>query len=152
MPKYLEDFREGEIWESESAVITEEEIIAYARLHDPQPIHMDPDAASNGPFGGIIASGWHIAAFSMRLFIKAGGHGDASIIGIGIDELRWRQVVRPGDVLRTIREIAEVRRSTSKPDRGTVKTRVTVLNQRDEPVMTYYALGQVRARNARLNL
>jgi acyl dehydratase len=148
MPKYLEDFQEGETWESNSALITEEEIIAYARLHDPQPIHMDPDAARNGPFSGIIASGWHIAAFSMRLFVKAGGNGDASIIGIGIDELRWRQVVRPGDVLRTIRKIAEVRRSMSKPDRGTIKTLVTVLNQRDETVMTYYALGQVRARNA----
>jgi acyl dehydratase len=83
----------------------------------------------------------------MRLFIEAGGHGDAPIVGIGIDELRWRQVVRPGDTLRTTREIVEVCRSTSKPDRGVIRTRVTVLNQREETVMTYYALGQIRARS-----
>jgi acyl dehydratase len=146
MGKYLEDFHEGEIWESGSVVITEDEIVAYARTHDPQPIHMDPEAAKDGPFGGVIASGWHIAAFSLQLFIRAGGNGDAAIVGIGVDELRWRQVVRPGDALRTTREIVEVRRSASKPDRGTIRTRVTVLNQRDETVMTYYALGQIRAR------
>jgi acyl dehydratase len=146
MAKYLEDFREGEIWQSESVVIGEDEMVAFARANDPQPMHVDPDAARNGPFGGIIASGWQIAALSWRLFVEAGGHGDSPIVGIGIDELRWRQVVRPGDTLRTTREIVEVRRSASKPDRGTIRTRVTVLNQRDETVMTYYALGQVRAR------
>jgi acyl dehydratase len=147
MTKYLEDFREGEIWSSGPVVIGEEDIIAYAREHDPQPIHVDPQAAANGPFGGIIASGWHIAALSMKLFIQAGGHGDAPIVGIGVDELRWRQVLRPGDRLRTTREIVEVRRSASRPDRGVIRTRVTVLNQRDETVMTYYALGQVKARD-----
>jgi acyl dehydratase len=146
MTRYLEDFREGELWQSGAITLTEDEMIAYATANDPQPIHIDPDAASKGPFGGIIASGWQIAALSMRLFIEAGGHGDAPIVGIGIDELRWKQVVRPGDMLRTTREIVEVRRSSSKPDRGTIRTRVTVLNQRDEAVMTYYALGQVRAR------
>jgi acyl dehydratase len=146
MTKYLEDFREGEIWRSGSILIGEDEIIAYAKANDPQPIHMDPDAARDGPFGGIIASGWQIAALSMKLFIEAAGHGDTPIVGIGIDELRWKQVVRPGDTLRTTREIVEVRRSASKPDRGVIRTRVTVLNQREETVMTYYALGQVRAR------
>jgi acyl dehydratase len=126
MTKYLEDFREGEIWRSGSVVIGEDEIIAYAKGNDPQPIHMDPEAARGGPFGGIIASGWQIAALSMKLFMEAGGHGDRPIVGIGI---------------------VEVRRSATKPDRGVIRTRVTVLNQRDETVMTYYALGQVRARN-----
>lgn len=148
MPKYLEDFREGETWHSRSIVVSETDVVAFAKAYDPQPIHMDADAAANGPFGGVIASGWQIAALSMKLFVEAGGHGGAPIVGIGIDELRWRQVVRPGDTLRTVREIVEVRRSTSKPDRGVIRTRVTVLNQRDEVVMTYYALGQVRARSA----
>ena len=147
MAKYLEDFREGEVWQSGSIVIGEEEMIAYAKANDPQPIHVDPDAARNGPFGGIIASGWQVAALSMRLFVEAGGHGDSPIVGIGIDELRWKQVVRPGDALRTTREIVEICRSASRPDRGMIRTRVTVLNQRDETVMTYFALGQVRARN-----
>jgi acyl dehydratase len=147
MAKYLEDFREGEVWRSGTVVLGEDEMIAYAKANDPQPFHVDPEAAKNGPFGGIIASGWQIAALSMRLFIEAGGHGDSPIVGIGIDELRWKQVVRPGDTLRTTREIVEVRRSSSKPDRGTIRTRVTVLNQRDETVMTYDALGQVRARS-----
>jgi acyl dehydratase len=97
MAKYLEDFREGEVWQSGSIVIGEDEMIAYAKANDPQPIHVDPDAARKGPFGGIIASGWQIAALSMRLFVEAGGHGDTPIVGIGIDELRWKQVVRPGD-------------------------------------------------------
>ena len=148
MVKFLEDFREGEVWQSRPIVLGEGEMIAYAKANDPQPIHVDPNAAKDGPFGGIIASGWQIAALSMRLFIKAGGHGDAPIVGIGIDELRWKQVVRPGDALRATREIVEVRRSASKPDRGVIRTRVTVLNQHDETVMTYYALGQVRARSA----
>jgi acyl dehydratase len=129
-------------------VIGEEEMIAYARANDPQPIHTDPDASRSGPFGGIIASGWQIAALSMKLFVEAGGHGGAPIVGIGIDELRWKRAVHPGDTLRTVREIVEVRRSTSKPDRGMIRTRVTVLNQRDEIVMTYYSLGQMRARSA----
>lgn len=146
MPRYLEDFRAGEMWESGSVVIREEEMIAYARANDPQPFHVDPDAAARGPFGGLIASGWQVAALSMRLFLEAGGHGDTPIVGIGIDELRWKQVVRPGDALRTTREIVEVSRSASKPDRGTLRTRVTVLNQNDDVVMSYYALGQVRAR------
>lgn len=148
MARYLEDFREGEIWQSGTVVLGEDEMIAYARANDPQPFHVDSEAAKKGPFGGIIASGWQIAALSMRLFIEAGGHGDSPIVGIGIDELRWKQVVRPGDTLRSTREIVEVKRSTSKPDRGTIRTRVTVFNQRDETVMTYYALGQVRARGA----
>lgn len=146
MPRYLEDFRAGEMWESGSVVIREEEMVAYARANDPQPFHVDPAAAARGPFGGLIASGWQVAALSMRLFLEAGGHGDTPIVGIGIDELRWKQVVRPGDALRTTREIVEVSRSTSKPDRGTLRTRVTVLNQNDDVVMSYYALGQVRAR------
>jgi acyl dehydratase len=148
MPKYLEDFREGDLWQSGSVVLTEDEMIAYAKANDPQPMHVDPEAARDGPFDGIIASGWQIAALSWRLFIEAGGHGDTPIVGLGIDELRWKQVVRPGDTLRSTREIVEVRRSASRPDRGTIRTRVTVLNQRDETVMTYDALGQVRARSA----
>jgi acyl dehydratase len=147
MTKYLEDFREGETWHSGPVVIGEEDIVAFARMYDPQPIHVDPDAAGNGPFGGLIASGWQVAALSMKLFVEAGGHGGAPIVGIGVDELRWKQAVRPGDSLRSIREIVEVRRSASKPDRGVIRSRVTVLNQRDETVMTYYALGQVRARS-----
>jgi len=146
MTKYLEDFHVGEVWQSAPLTIGEDDIIAYAKANDPQPIHVDPQAAKNGPFGGIIASGWQIAALSMRLFVEAGGHGDAPIVGLGIDELRWQQVVRPGDTLRSTREIVEVRRSASKPDRGVIRTRVTVLNQRDEAVMTYDALGQIRAR------
>ena len=146
MAKYLEDFREGEIWESGSIVLGEGDIIAFARDYDPQPMHTDADAAASGPFGGLIASGLQVAALSMKLFVEAGGHGGAPIVGIGIDELRWKQAVRPGDTLRTIREVVEVRRSASKPDRGMIRTRVTVLNQREETVMSYYALGQVRAR------
>lgn len=104
MTKYLEDFREGEIWHSGSLVITEDDAVAFAEVYDPQPIHLDRDAAVNGPFGSIIASGWQIAALSMKLFVEAGGHGGAPIVGIGIDELRWKQAVRPGDTLHRPRD------------------------------------------------
>ncbi len=144
--RYLEDFIVGEAWESEPTLVTAEEIIAYAQANDPQPMHTDPERAKAGPFGTVIASGFQIAALSMRVFIQAGGHGATPVVGMGIDELRWLKPVRPGDQLVVRRELVEVRRSESQPDRGMLRTRVTVRNQKGETVMSLYSMGRVPAR------
>ena len=86
--RYFEDFQVGEIWQSAPTPLSAEEIIAYARVNDPQPMHTDPEAAKVGPFGGLIASGFQIAALSMRVFVQAGGYGATPVVGVGIDELR----------------------------------------------------------------
>lgn len=144
--RYLEDIVIGETWTSPSVVLSEEEIVAFGRANDPQPIHTDPEAAASNRFGGLIASGWQVAALSMRLFVESGGYGDTPIVGLGIDELRWTKPVRPGDRLHTVREVIETRRSKSKPDFGIIRTRVTVVNQDGETVLSMIANGQIRAR------
>jgi acyl dehydratase len=144
--RYLEDFQVGERWVSAPTPITEAEIVAYGLANDPQPIHTDPEWAKTGPFGGLIASGWQIAALSMRLFVQSGGYGKTPVIGMGIDELRWRKPVRSGDVLTVEREIVEVMLSTTHADRGTIRTRVSVRNQSGDLVMTLSTLGRVPAR------
>ena len=144
--RYLEDIIIGETWTSPSVVLSEEEIVAFGKANDPQPIHTDPKAAASNRFGGLIASGWQVAALSMRLFVESGGYGDTPIVGLGIDELRWTRPVRPGDRLHTVREVIEARRSKSKPDFGIVRTRVTVVNQDGDTVLSMIANGQIRAR------
>lgn len=144
----LEDFIIGESWTSDPVTLSEAEIIAFAKANDPQPMHVDTDAAAQGRFGGLIASGWQVAALSMRLFIAAGGYGDTPVIGLGVDELRWRAPVRPGDRLHVVREIIAVTRSTSRPQVGTIRTRVSVINGDGVTVLTMIANGQVPARSA----
>ncbi|GKX33215.1 MAG: acyl dehydratase [Rhizobiaceae bacterium MnEN-MB40S] len=144
--RLFEDFEVGETWTSRTETITEDDIIAFAKVNDPQPIHTDPAAAAKGRFGTVIASGWQIAALSLRLFIEDGGYGDTPMVGLGVDGLRWRQVVRPGDVLQVKREVIETRRSKSRPDRGVIRTRVEVRNQNDEVVLSLISSGQVPTR------
>jgi acyl dehydratase len=146
--RYLEDFQVGERWQSRPVSLSEDEIIAFGRANDPQPMHVDPAYGAAGAFGSIIASGWQVAILSMRVFIEAGGYGDTPMLGIGIDELRWLKPVRPGDRLVVEREVVEVKRSESRPDRGTVRTRVIVRNEADEPVLSLYAIGRIPARPA----
>jgi acyl dehydratase len=144
--KYFEDFAIGYSWTSREVVLTEAEIIAYAKINDPQPMHTDPEAATAGRFGGLIASGWQVAALSMRLFIEAGGYGDSPVVGMGVDELRWKKPVRPGDRLHVVREIVDLR--AGRPGYGVIRTRVSVINQDDEAVMTLISMGQVPTRAA----
>jgi acyl dehydratase len=146
--RYFEDFSVGETWTSKSVVMTEQDIIRYAREYDPQPIHTDPEKAAAGRFGCVIASGWQIAALSMRLFVEAGGYGETPVVGVGIDELRWRRPVRPGDTLRVKREVVATEQHKTRPEFGVIKTQVTVLNQQDETVMSLVSLGQVPGRPA----
>lgn len=144
--RLLEDFAVGEIWESREETITEEAIVAFARANDPQPMHMDPAAAAAGPHGSVIASGWQLAALALRLFVEGGGYGETPVLGLGCDELRWQEVVKPGDRLRARREVIEVRRSRSKPDRGLIRTRVSLINQAGRTVMSMISTGMVPAR------
>ncbi len=144
--RYLDDFRVGERWVSEPVTLSAEEIIAFGKANDPQPIHTDVERALRGPFGSLVASGWQIAALSMHVFVQAGGYGETPVVGLGIHELRWLKPVRPGDRLVVEREIVGIRRSETRRDRGVLRTRVLVRNQHGDIVMSLYTLGRVPAR------
>lgn len=144
--RYFEDFTVGQTWTSPPTVVTAEEIVDFGQRFDPQPMHTDAQRAADGPFGALVASGWHVAALSMKLFVQSGGYGRTPMVGLGIDELRWRAPVRAGDTLTVRREVAELQRSATRPTHGTVRTRVTVTNQHGEVVMGLVSLGRVPLR------
>ena len=141
--RYLDDLTVGESWTSEPFPMTEAEIVAFATEFDPQPMHIDKAAAEAGRFGGLIASGWHVASRVMREYVDVGYFGVTLMLGLSIDDLRWLRPVRPGDVLTVRREILAVAPSRSRPDRGTVKTKTWVRNQEGDVVMTFENLMQL---------
>jgi acyl dehydratase len=143
---YLEDFKPGDELASPGATITEAQIIDFALTFDPQPFHVDVTAAAAGPFGGLIASGFHTLALSFRLFWQTGALNEGSIGSPGIDEVRWLRPVRPGDTLRVVVKVLETRPSRSKPDRGVVKVQYTTSNQHGETVLTVIGNQLVRTR------
>lgn len=143
---YFEDFVEGTTYEFGSVRIEEDEILDFARRFDPQPFHTDPEAARDSVYGGLIASGWHTASLMMRIFVDHYLSPASSLGSPGVDELRWLQPVRPGDVLSTRVTVVETRRSRSKPDRGLVHSYVEVLNQDGEIVMTLKGMNLFRCR------
>jgi len=143
---FFEDFRPGETTETGSVTVTREEIVAFARQFDPQPFHVDEEAARRSPYGGLIASGWHTASLCMRLIVALLGSDSGSLGSPGVDELRWLKPVRPGDELTVRVEVLETVPSRSKPDRGLIKLRYTMRNQNGEDVMTMIALGMVLRR------
>ncbi len=142
---YLEDFKPGDRFESRGRTVPEAEIIDFALRYDPQPIHIDAEAAKHSPYGGLIASGFHTMAVAFRLAWDTGVFSACSLGSPGIDELRWLKPVRPGDTLRTVVEIVDARPSASKPDRGVCRIKYDVFNQNDEQVMTMTAV-QILAR------
>lgn len=144
--RFFEDFTVGETWRSPAFPVSAEEIIAFAREFDPQPMHTDPAAAERSPFQGLVASGWHIASMAMRAFVQSGGYGATPMVGLGIDELRWQAPVRPGDVLTVERQVFELRRSASSPAHGIVRTRVTVRKQDGQVAMSLVSAGRVPTR------
>jgi len=145
--RYFEDYQAGAVYEYGYATVDQEELLAFARRFDPQPIHADAAFAAAGPFGGLIASGWHTSAILMRLFADHYLSRVASLASPGIDELRWPAPVRPGDTLRLRTTIAETRRSRSKPDRGLVFTHAELLNQDDRCVLSLTAMNLLRLRD-----
>jgi acyl dehydratase len=145
---YLEDLKIGDRFGSDSIQVTKETIFEFARKFDPQPFHLDEAAADQSIFKGLAASGWHTAAMSMKLFVTGELKLAGGSIGLGVDELRWPQPVRPGDVLKVETEILDVRESKSKPDRGIIRIRNLTTNQRGELVQTFTAFVMVRRRPA----
>jgi acyl dehydratase len=144
--RYFEDYLAGAVYEYGYASVSEAEIIAFAERFDPQPIHVDARFAVGGPFGGLIASGWHTAGIAMRLIVTHYLSQVASLASPGVDELRWPAPVRPGDSLRLRTAIVQTRRSRSKPDRGLVRTRAELLNQHDQTVLSLVAMNLLRLR------
>jgi acyl dehydratase len=145
--RYFEDYTPGAVYEYGYITVSEADILDFARAFDPQPIHVDPDFAAQGPFGGLIASGWHTAGIMMRLFAEHCLSHVASLASPGIDELRWPAPVRPGDSLRLRATFVEARRSRSRPDRGLVRTKAELINQNDQTVLTLTAMNIIRARH-----
>ncbi|HVM16551.1 MAG TPA: MaoC family dehydratase [Gaiellaceae bacterium] len=139
--RYFEDIREGEVTQLGSVEVTREEIMEFARRYDPQPFHVDEEAAALSPYGGLIASGWHTAAMFMRLFVDAILLDSASVGSPGVEELRWLHPVRPGDVLTGRVRVVETRESQRNPTRGTVITESEAINQDGEVVMRMRARG-----------
>jgi acyl dehydratase len=130
---YLDDLRIGQRFTSGTHVVDEEQIKAFARQFDPQPFHLDNEAARETLFAGLAASGWHTAALTMRLLVESGMPLAGGIIGAGC-ELDWPNPTRAGDTLRVESEVSDVRPSQSRPDRGVVTVRSLTRNQRGEVV------------------
>jgi acyl dehydratase len=144
--RYFEDYVTGSVFEFGSSRVEEQEVIAFGKRYDPQTFHTDPSAAQQSIYGGLIASGWHTAAMTMRLFCDHFLSHVASLGSPGVEELRWPQAVRPGDTLSIRVTIVETRRSRSKPERGILRTFVEVLNQDRTVVMTMKAVNLLLCR------
>lgn len=144
--RWFEDYVVGSAYEFGPIEVTAAEIVAFAEKYDPQSMHIDPARAAQGPFGGLIASGWQTVGLMMRLFVDHYLSSVASIASPGIDELRWKAPVRPGDRLRLRVSVLEARTSASKPDRGMVVSLLEALNQRDEIVCSLRAMNLLFVR------
>ena len=136
--RYLEDFAVGQTYGSGRARIEGDRIKSFATEFDPQPFHLDDDAARNSIFRGLAASGWHTAALTMRLLVESGMPIAGGIIGAG-GEITWPKPTRPGDILQVESEILEVRPSRSHPNRGMATIRSETRNQLGETVMVLIA-------------
>lgn len=148
--KYFEDLVIGTVSHSpRSYKVTREEVIEFASKYDPQPFHLDDDAAAKTFFGRLSASGWHTAAMTMRLMVETmqQGEAQAGLGSPGVDELKWIKPVYPGDVLRVEMELLSKRRSKSRPDMGLRRSENRVYNQNDELVMRFIGNGLIKVRN-----
>jgi acyl dehydratase len=146
--RYFEDYEAGRVYEFGSVIMTEPEIIEFARRFDPQDMHVDPEKAKEGRFGGIVASGWHTIGVAMRLYVDHYLSAVASLASPGVDEVRWPNPVRPGDSIHIRVTILETVPSRSKPDRGVVRARLEAFNQNCEPVLSFIGLSIVGRRKS----
>ena len=124
------DFHAGQVIEAGPYVLTEAELVQFARAYDPQWFHTDAEAAAHSPFGGLIASGWHTCSIAMRLVVETALAGSESFASPGLEHVRWPHPVRPGDELRLVAEVIEVRRSEKRPTLGILRWRWRLFNQR----------------------
>ena len=146
--RYFDDFKSGDRFQSGPLEVSEALIVEFARFYDPQVFHTDPRAAAESIYGGLIASGLQTIALTFKLFIETGTLAASSLGSPGLDEIRWKVPVRPGDTLHVVGEVLEVRVSSSKPDRGIVRIRYTTVNQRGEAVLTFIGNQLLRRRPA----
>lgn len=142
--RYFDDFKPGDRFVSKGVTFTEADIIEFALRYDPQPFHIDVEAARSSPYGGLIASGFHTLAQTFRMMLQAGIISECSMGSPGMDELRWLAPVRPGDTLHMESEVVEAKPSSSKPDRGIVKMDYQAINQHGETVMTLRVIHLLR--------
>jgi acyl dehydratase len=133
-PRFFEDIAVGDRTRTGSITLTRQSIIEFARLYDPQPMHMDEQAAKAGFFGALVASGWQTLGVTMRLMVEAKPFGATPLIGVEIDEIRFKRPVLPGDTLNAELEIIEKRLSKTWPDRGFLRGRTTTFNQKGAEV------------------
>ncbi|MFN3616073.1 MAG: MaoC family dehydratase [Rubrimonas sp.] len=146
--RWFEDFTPGLVIETGGATLTEAAILDFALTWDFQPFHIDVEAAADGPYGGIIASGFHTLVTGFRLFLTEAGMRDSSMGSPGIEDLKWLRPVRPGDTIRVRAEVVSARPSASKPDRGIATMDFAMTNQRGETVLTYRSAIIFRKRPA----
>lgn len=144
---YFDDLKAGDRFKSESLEVTEKQVIEFAHKFDPQTFHLNRKSAKRTIFKGLIASGWHTAAMTMRLFVQTMNVAEGAI-GLGVDKLRWPNAVRPGDVLKVETKILRLRRSRSRPNYGIIRVRCVTTNQRGETVQTMLASAMVPRRAA----
>src|ERR1700687_1883839 len=146
--RYFDDLKAGDRFQSEVFEVPGKAIIEFAEKFDPQKFHLNVKSAERSIFKGLVASGWHTAAITMRLFVQTLNFAEGAI-GLGVDELRWPNAVRPGDELRVETEIVDLRVSRSKPTHGIVRLRNVTTNQRGEIVQTMAASALVLRRSDR---
>ena len=137
----FEDYEPGQVHELGSVAVTQDEIVEFARRYDPQPFHVDPEAAGQSVFGGLIASGWHTAAMWMRLWVDSMAGSTSSQGSPGIEELRWLEPVRPGDTLHGRLTVLDATPSERRPDRVTVRIRGEMVNQDGVTVLSMVSRG-----------
>ena len=145
---FWEDLPVGRTLDIGSITVDHDEVIDFASKYDPQPFHLDANAAAESPYGGLIASGFQSIAVCFRLFIQSGIFAGSSIGSPGLDELRWFAPVRPGDTLHSVVEVLEVRPSSSKPDRGIARLLYKAINQRGETVLSFIGNNLLKRRPA----
>ncbi len=144
---YFEDIKVGAVRKFGAYAVTREEVIEFASKYDPQPFHLDDEAAAQTYFGRLSASGWHTCAMTMRMMVDAmSGSATASLGSPGVDQVRWMKPVYPGDILRVESETLSKRQSESRPEMGSYQGRMTVFNQHDEAVMTMISTGLIKVR------
>lgn len=146
--QYFEDLEVGTVSRFGSYAVTREEVIEFASKYDPQPFHLDDEAAAKTHFGRLSASGWHTCAMTMAMMVEnLKTHRQAGLGSPGMDSLRWKKPVYPGDTLRVETELLEKRRSSSRPEMGLFKSRVQVFNQNDEVVLEMISNGMIEVRD-----
>ena len=138
---FFENYVEGSVFEFGPVEVEEEEILEFARRYDPQPFHTDPEAAKKSPYKGLIASGWQTCSLVMRALVEHYFSPVSSLGSPGIDEIRWILPVCPGDMLMVRATIIETKRSSSKPDRGIVRTLIEAVNQRQKTVLSFKSVN-----------